>query len=102
MNKDLRKRLEINAQFYANRVVPDGRSFREELKKEAMDDFKAGAEFGYKEAIEVAKEWLLENTISHYNPDTDARWVDTNECEDSKEFTYRFEADMNKLWEEKK
>ena len=90
MEKDLCKRLEEAAEKHCNNVTI------------AMDDFKAGAEFGYKEAIEVAKEWLLENTISHYNPDTDSRWVDTNECEDSKEFTYRFEADMNKLWEDEK
>ena len=96
MDEQLRKRLEEAA----GKIAPVG--FDQWGVSVARNIFKFGAELGYKEAIAQAKEWLLENTISHYNPDTDARWVDTNECEDSKEFVYRFEADMNKLWEDEK
>lgn len=97
MDGQLRKRLEEAATEYIERnykdsIVPDWNE----------KDFIAGGEWIFKEVITLAKEWLLENTISHYIPNTDARWVDTNECEDSKEFAYRFESDMNKLLEEKK
>lgn len=99
MIEEMRKRLEEAADNFIGHPYEIEEGFEITGKRKA---FKHGAEQGYKEAIAQAKEWLLENTISHYNPDTDARWVDTNECEDSKEFVYRFEADMNKLWEDEK
>lgn len=52
----------------------------------AVKTFKEGAEFGYKEAIAMAKEWLKEKL--NYIP--------------MEGFLAAFEAEMNKLWEGEK
>lgn len=51
--------------------------------------FKDGAEYGYKEAIEVAKEWLKEHAKWYYH---------FNE----KDLLSNFEKYMLKLWEDEK
>lgn len=65
MNEQLRKRLDEAADNYAEkhgfRVPYNGsNNFYDETDvKASKDGFLAGAELGYKEAIEMAKEWLL-------------------------------------------
>lgn len=85
MDEQLRKRLEEAADIYAKRIWKDLLEIH--ISK---TDFIAGAEHGYKEAIEVAKEWLKEHWGDYYAP---VEW---------RNLTADFEADMNKLWEEKK
>lgn len=75
MTTDLHKRLEEAADKYA-----DG--WRNCVS--AGNGFLAGAEHGYKEAIEVAKELLLEQGK-----------IDTLDA-------VELDMQMNKLWEEKK
>lgn len=53
MNEQLRKRLEEAADIYAKRIWNN--LLEVHISK---TDFLAGAELGYKKAIEVAKEWL--------------------------------------------
>ena len=53
--------------------------------------FMRGAEFGYKEAINIAKEWLTIKGV-----------FNGNTCGDLKQYVADFETDMNKLLEEKK
>lgn len=115
MPEEIRKRLEINAQFYANKVVPYGRSFREELKKESMDDFKAGAEWMFKECggmtvlhdmrkpiLEQCKEWMGKHIPCIHTQEGDAIYAHGFRHIPMSSFLADFEADMNKLWEEKK
>ena len=92
MNTELRKRLEEAAKEYepdafdADYILPAREGFIVSSKRAA---FRAGAEYGYKEAVEVAKDWLKENyhLFDHFDKD---------------EVISDFEADMNKLWEEEK
>lgn len=90
MNKDLRKRLEEAAKKYADEyVVGDVAIIVDLIHEVAKESFLAGAEYGYKEAIEAAKEWMKEHyhLFEHFDKD---------------EVISDFEADMNKLWEEQK
>lgn len=80
MDEQLRKRLEKAADKYA---------YGRRNCISAGNGFIAGAEYGYKEAIKQAKEWLKENAhdYSFSNEGCDALLID-------------FERNMNKLWEE--
>lgn len=95
MDEQLRKRLEEAAEEY-------GKGYKTSLALEA--GFMKGAEFGYKEAIKVAKGWLEENTETRMpdDEDKDFVWVQGVRYEDKDELIARFEADMSKLLEEKK
>lgn len=75
MDSELRKRLEEAAEEY-------GKGYKTSLALEA--GFMKGAEFGYKEAIEKAKEWLKQRPML-----------------DSLDLV-EFEMYMNKPWEDKK
>lgn len=101
MNAELRKRLEEATEKY---VLSLSLPSIERTYVATKDDFLAGAEVGYKEAIEQAKEWMEENTETRMpdNEDKDFVWVQGVRYEDKGELIARFETDMNKLWEEKK
>lgn len=96
MNKDLRKRLEKAAKKSYRDRYPEGL----ELYKDAqIDGFIAGAEFGYKEAIKVAKEWLNEH--SHISEEAVGN-VHCSTIMTMNGILADFENDMNKLLEDKK
>ena len=86
--EEIRKRLEEAADKYAWSVWTNP-MFLEEWN-ECKRDYIAGAEYGYKEAIKQAKEWLKQNLGSW-----DFTYFDDDDIAD-------FEEAMNKLWEEKK
>ena len=96
MDKELRKRLEEAAKNYADEnyyvdysagTTPYSVGLEEGEHDGAEDGFLAGAEYGYKEAIALATEWLN----NHLGKDNGTPY-----------FIKAFEADMNKLWEEEK
>lgn len=95
MNEELRKRMEEAADNYAEkhgfRVPYDGsNNFYDETDvKASKEGFLAGAEYGYKEAIGLAKEWLFVNGV-----------FSRKTCGELKQYLADFEAYMNKLWEE--
>lgn len=60
MDEQLRKRLEEAADIYAKRIWNN--LLEVHISK---TDFLAGAELGYKEAIEVAKEWMNDNARNY-------------------------------------
>ena len=82
MDEQLRKRLEEAADKYA-----DGR--RNCIS--AGNGFLAGAEYGYKEAIAVAKEWMNDNARNYVNG---VLWAEHMMSD--------LETFMNILWEEQK
>lgn len=103
MTEEMRKRLEEVAREYAYEnykvdysvgTTPYSVGLDEGARVGAEDGFLAGAEWGYKEAIAMAKEWL-KNNVSDYA----ASYIVG--CSKG-EFISDFEADMNKLLEEKK
>ncbi len=112
MNTDLHKRLEAIA--IANYPIRYGKyttgvSFdvNQDDREIYLEGEKKGAELGYKEAIEVAKEWLSdcihnEERISSH-PYRDDKMVAVFDFDDDKEtILSSFKREMNKLWEEKK
>lgn len=86
MNTNLHKRLKKEKHKYAYMLTPMSSLHYSEEYGRAATAFMRGAEHGYKEAVKVAKE-LLEKKLS-YIP--------------MKGFLADFEAEMNKLLEEKK
>lgn len=97
MNTDLQKRLEEAAKEYAKRVVPECISSYEDFFNNTTADFINGAKYSYKEAIEQVKEWLKWNTQPKYiYIEGEGMFID------NAKLLADFEADMNKLWEEKK
>lgn len=97
MNEDLHKRLEKAADIYAKRIWDNLMEVHISKK-----DFLAGAELGYKEAIEMAKEWIARNFYLSSSPRNGL--YDYWDCDfnDSAELIDNFEVDMIKLLEEKK
>lgn len=94
MNTDLHKRLEEAAEKYCtdNGLLSGACASQISYGHSCMHDgFIAGAELGYKEAINVAKEWLK-------------NFLDSEDCEylDNSIPANEFETAMNKLWEEQK
>lgn len=96
MNKELHNRLEKTANIEAIKDTSKGR-YREDYYINALADhengfregFVTGAEFGYKEAVKMAKEWFNSKT---YCLIIDAvKGITLGE---------QFENDMNKLLEE--
>lgn len=98
MKKNLHKRLEEAAlkiscvcpssgQFGTGDYEPA--EFDEDMYKSAL----LGAEWGYKEAIKVAKEWLSKQTSWDYYDDKPCKLM-------TKEMLADFENDMNKLFKE--
>lgn len=109
MDKYLRKRLEEAANIEAIKDTSKGRN-RKDYFISAMADhengfregFLVGAEYGYKEAIAQAKEWLKKN-LTITTVDQQRKLIFNVMTEDNKiKLLADFEADMNKLWEEKK
>lgn len=95
MTDELRKRLEEAAKIMQREATPH---------KDWGDvryGFSRGAAFGFKEAIKVAKEWLIEHTVTRMpeEDDKDFVWVESDRYEDKEDFIARFETDMNKLSE---
>lgn len=95
MNKNLRKRLEEAADNYANNVVAKSLFLREDYVLGVKEDFYQGAEQGYKEAIEQAKEWMK----NYFPVELDGK---NFELVSRDEILSDFEKAMNKLLEEKK
>lgn len=99
MNKDLHKRLDEAAKEYADKRFPRHRASENDRRARedyqlCRDTYKAGAEQGYKEAIEQAKEWLHNNLHLYI-------------MSGSRQINYTFLMDglekaMSELWEEKK
>lgn len=94
MNIDLHNRIEKAAKQYATKVVPECISFYDEYFNDTVSDFRNGAEYGYKEAIKVAKDWLLNNASNYESSITCAAF--------HQQLAEAFETDMNKLFEETK
>lgn len=69
------------------------------LREAFKDGGEVGAEYGYREAIEVAKEWLKEH--SHITEEMRGN-VHCSTIMTMNGMLADFEADMNKLWEEQK
>lgn len=92
MAEEMRKRLEEAADAICNCQGCPSIFMYGGCKKECVmhEFFKKGFKYGYKEAVEKAKEWLLGHLPT---PD----WYSSTE-----EFVSDFESYMNKLWEEKK
>lgn len=88
MNTELRKRLIEAAEKYIKTITPDDIPY---YHKDVKQGFIAGAEYGYKEAITQAKEWI--GDICYKVGFSNAT---ISKCVES------FETEMNKLWEEKK
>ena len=89
MTEDLRKRLYDAAikRVNSNKMLSHGEGTG------ALLGFMWGAEYGFKEAIKVAKEWM-----QNYFPDElDGKGF---EFVSRDEVIADFEADMNKLWED--
>lgn len=101
MNTDLQKRIEEAAEKYALSLqLPS----IERTYYATRDNFKAGAEHGYKVAIALAKEWL-KGHIGDFQPEMDDLYLVSDSDEiyyDGDELLTDFETNMNKLWEEKK
>ena len=91
MEKDLHKRLEKAAENFSDEF-PNAAALK--------IGFLGGAEYGYKEAIEVAKEWLKSSFFQCLGEDDNIHW--DSSYDDITEALEFFEADVNKLWEEKK
>lgn len=85
MEKDPRKRLEEAADAVCNCQGCPSIFMYGGCKKECVmhEFYKRGAEYGYKEAIKQAKEWLEKENAP------------LSTC-------FNFENDMNKLWEDEK
>lgn len=89
MDVDLHKRLEKEKHEYAYMLTPMfSLNYSEEYGR-AATAFMRGTELGYKEAVKVAKEWL------------DKEWDEALFNLSLEECLKKFEADMNKLLEEK-
>lgn len=93
MTEEMRKRLEEAAEKESKCIdCKDKRGLGLcKLYCASYRKFYAGAEYGYKEAIKQAKEWLNKN-LAEYVYGYDSLSV----------ILADFETDMNKLWEEKK
>lgn len=106
MNTDLLKRLEKAADDFAEKHgfrVPYNGSNDFYDKTDVMaskDGFLEGAEYGYKEAIKVAKEWLR-NNVHRYIYAVNEDGIPQAGI-GAAVFAEDFEKDMNKLWEETK
>lgn len=90
MTEELRKRLDEAAKKHCNNVTI------------AMNDFLAGAEFGYKEAIALAKEWIDENIKSTSDYEIEHHMHNIIHEFFKPCLLNRFEDDMLKLLEDKK
>ena len=111
MNTEIKKRLEeaavqhaiqTLAYFAQHNQTPTHFDWADKVKEEYI----AGAEHGYKEAVVMAKGWLEKK--AHF---AKAQWCNCEESEDDyyngkmyglEEALADFEADMNKLWEGEK
>lgn len=99
MNIDLQNRLEKAAKQYATKVVPECISCYDEYFNDTVSDFRNGAEYGYKEAIAAAKEWM-KNTDNFYQSGSEDYPDVTVIANTIEEMIDSFETDMNKLLEE--
>lgn len=101
MDKDLRKRLEEAARefepdaFDEDMILPMREGY---VVSRIRGGFKAGAEYGYKEAITQAKEWMKKNTFT--NKLYGLRPIQYWDFATQEQMLTDFESDMNKLWEE--
>lgn len=98
MTEEMKKRLEEAAENHCSKYdfEPTQRNNTDSgweyghTYTQLVKCFITGAEYGYKEAISLAKEWIFgyirtnSNDLSAYDAERD------------------FESDMSKLWEEKK
>ena len=89
MTDELRKRIEEAADEYA---------YGRHSCITAGNGFIAGAEFGYKEAIAQAKEWLETNIANQ----VEMMCAEGPLMMSKKAFLADFETDITKLWEEQK
>lgn len=102
MEKDLRKRLEEAAKKMLNCNRCLSWVYGECKDKSKCSLYKntlAGAEFGYKEAIKVAKEWLEKHANGYVDVGSWNGWGDAPFL-DKDAIAADFETDMNKLLEE--
>lgn len=107
MDAEMRKKLEEAAKGYADEnyevdysagTTPYSVGLDEGAHDGAEDGFLAGAEHGYKEAIAQAKEWIQKNVPIIYTEEGDyVRYKNVPLTI----YLANFEADMNKLWEDK-
>lgn len=102
MNTDLQKRIEEAAEeeYPISYIYNDLAMDYEDVNREARIAFIEGAEFGYKEAIKVAKEWLR-NNVHRYIYAVNEDGIPQAGI-GAAVFAEDFEKDMNKLWEETK
>lgn len=96
MNTELRKRLEEAAATCARLRV-----YADPVYTNMKRSYIAGAEFGYGEAIEQAKEWIQKNVpIIHTEEGDYVRVNMGHKNVPMNKYLSDFEADMNKIWEE--
>ena len=97
MTPDLHKRLEEAAEQAGLKAFNNAYDHLETgevcclCQEIAYNNYRVGAELGYKEAIEVAKEWIAIKGV-----------FNGNTCGDLRQYITNFETDMNKLLEDKK
>lgn len=92
MKEELRKRLEEAAKKY-----------QEEYETTERVAFTHGAVWGYKEAVAMAKEWLIGHIITDVECNENGEPLAKSYIEGRKlaiEIATYFESGMNKLWEE--
>lgn len=100
MKEDLRKKLEEAAEKYAIKHRADYLP-EDCYASEHKEGFLAGAKYGYKEAIKVAKEWMRDS--DNFYQSGSEEYPDVTVMADTiGEMIDTFETDMNKLLEEKK
>lgn len=111
MTEETRKRIEEAAIEYADnhgfRIPYDGsNNFYDDIDvKVSKEGFLAGAEYGYKEAIKVAKEWLIGHTGCDAECNENGEPLADSYIKGRKlaiEIATIFESDMNELWEGEK
>ena len=103
MTEKMRKRLEEAADEHCSKYdfEPTQRNITDSgweyghTYTQLVKCFLAGAEYGFNEAMAMAKEWLKKRIGNDIFFCIDG-WLT------SKEFLTDFETDMNKLWEEQK
>lgn len=101
MDTELRERFEEAAKEYAERELNQcaGSDWRRgDVRIEMLMSFEDGAEYGYKEAIKMAKEWLRYN-VHRYIYAVNEDGIPQAGI-GAAVFSDDFETDMNKLWEE--
>lgn len=90
MTTDLHKRLEEAAEQETLNIL----RINDNYAASHRIVFIRGTEYGYKEAIKMAEEWLLNNASNYESSITGAVF--------HQQLAEAFEIDMNKLWEETK